>query len=154
VLYVIINRLKMLSAFKRLTRSGEAPVPSSGPQALPLSLQKKFSKGIQYNSMLHVALLTLKCEMPIMLNFLSSHIAVKIILKGDRNSGKTCLFRRLQGLPFQEEYNPTNDGIQVTYTCLLSNPHQSLNWLFNKLILVIRGARLQIFNGTTRRRTT
>lgn len=42
----------MFSAFKRL--AGKAENASNGPpshQAMPGTLQKKFSKGVQYNSM-------------------------------------------------------------------------------------------------------
>lgn len=80
----------MLSAFKRLAGKSDGAgnvSPRPAHQSMPTMLQRKFAKGVQYN--------------------------MKIIIKGDRNVGKTCLFHRLQGQKFIEEYIPTEE-IQVT----------------------------------------
>ncbi|ODM96397.1 Rab-like protein 6 [Orchesella cincta] len=88
----------MFSAFKRMTGRGVAEGQQNGGNgtssstppgltAMSVSLQKRLvSKGVHYN--------------------------MKIILKGDRNVGKTQMFRRLQGQPFIEEYTATEE-IQV-----------------------------------------
>ncbi|XP_060738987.1 rab-like protein 6 isoform X2 [Tachysurus vachellii] len=82
----------MFSALKKLVGS-EAPVQQreknipAGLQSMNQSLQRRFAKGVQYN--------------------------MKIVIRGDRNTGKSTLWQRLQGGKFQEEYIPTQE-IQVT----------------------------------------
>ncbi|EFC41785.1 hypothetical protein NAEGRDRAFT_80574 [Naegleria gruberi] len=50
-------------------------------QKVDMEMSRKMQKGSRYN--------------------------MKVLLKGDRNSGKTMLFRRLQGQPFSEAYIPS-----------------------------------------------
>ncbi|XP_056313801.1 rab-like protein 6 isoform X2 [Danio aesculapii] len=82
----------MFSALKKLVGSEPVgPVKDknipAGLQSMNQSLQRRFAKGVQYN--------------------------MKIVIRGDRNTGKSTLWHRLQGKKFQEEYIPTQE-IQVT----------------------------------------
>lgn len=82
----------MLSALKKLVGSEQGPMRDSkiipaGLQSMNQSLQRRFAKGVQYN--------------------------MKIVIRGDRNTGKTTLWHRLQGKKFVEDYIPTQ-SIQVT----------------------------------------
>uniref|UniRef100_A0A672UCG3 Rab-like protein 6 n=2 Tax=Strigops habroptila TaxID=2489341 RepID=A0A672UCG3_STRHB len=81
----------MFSALKKLVGSEQAPVRDknipAGLQSMNQALQRRFAKGVQYN--------------------------MKIVIRGDRNTGKTTLWHRLQGKKFIEEYIPTQE-IQVT----------------------------------------
>ncbi|CAN7989980.1 unnamed protein product [Ixodes pacificus] len=90
----------MLTALKKLVGNNEAsggkPQPPSGMQTMEQSLQKRFARGVQYN--------------------------MKLVIRGDRNVGKSCLLLRLQGQRLKEEYQPSEEiqargggGIQWSY---------------------------------------
>ncbi|MEE6504880.1 hypothetical protein FKM82_005366 [Ascaphus truei] len=81
----------MFSALKKLVGSDPSTLRDknipAGLQSMNQALQRRFAKGVQYN--------------------------MKIAIRGDRNTGKTTLWHRLQGKKFVEEYIPTQE-IQVT----------------------------------------
>ncbi|KAG9328711.1 hypothetical protein JZ751_011407 [Albula glossodonta] len=94
----------MFSALKKLVGSEPGQLRDknipAGLQSMNQSLQRRFAKGVQYN---------------IIWNWrrLAVLDGVKIVIRGDRNTGKSTLWHRLQGKKFLEEYIPTQE-IQVT----------------------------------------
>ncbi|XP_036757491.2 rab-like protein 6 isoform X5 [Manis pentadactyla] len=89
----------MFSALKKLVGSEQAPgrdknIPA-GLQSMNQALQRRFAKGVQYN--------------------------MKIVIRGDRNTGKTTLWHRLQGKKFVEEYIPTQEIQPLTISSKLKS---------------------------------
>lgn len=78
--------MSLFRKFLHGNQDGSQKTTPAGLQTMGVQLQRKFARGVQYN--------------------------MKIVIRGDRNVGKSCLFYRLQGQKFKEEYIPTEE-IQV-----------------------------------------
>ncbi|GMT32540.1 hypothetical protein PFISCL1PPCAC_23837, partial [Pristionchus fissidentatus] len=87
------RQIIMISALKKKLGGGQTETNGSAPPSMPsgvrpidAALQKKYARGVQYN--------------------------MRIVIRGDRSTGKSCLLKRLQGQAFEEEYVATEE-IQV-----------------------------------------
>ncbi|XP_055343571.1 rab-like protein 6 [Paramacrobiotus metropolitanus] len=71
---------------RSLSTNSNANSRAAGMRSMEPQLQRKFARGVQYN--------------------------MKILVRGERNVGKSCLLARLQGGDFREEYRPSEE-IQI-----------------------------------------
>ncbi|VDN22823.1 unnamed protein product [Dibothriocephalus latus] len=81
--------------FARDSKSTDGPKCNGNFHPLRPELQKRFANGVKYN--------------------------MKLVIRGDRRTGKTALFTRLKGEPFSSDYTAT-DEIQVSFLDAVFSP--------------------------------
>lgn len=107
----------MLTAWRKFTnKKDEKPVFPLGVAPVDQSMQKKYAKGVQYN--------------------------MKLIIKGDRNTGKSVLLQRLSGNKFKEDYIPTQE-IQVS----------NVNWGYQGNCDIVKTEVWDIVDKSKKKRT-
>lgn len=123
----MITALRKKFAAPPSPSNGQKPAKTKqGIGLVNADLQKKFANGVNFNSECFSGWIVILCS-------------VKVVIRGDRNVGKTCLWRRLQGQPFSADYTPT-DEIQAS--------HQNL------IMLICADFRSPTSPGTTERATS
>lgn len=80
-------------------------------------MSRKMGRGVDWNRTQHRLLFFSTSSLFLLLRLSSlvsplsdsceSHGAVKVLIRGARSTGKSCLFQRLQGGSFADEYTPT-----------------------------------------------
>lgn len=96
--------------------AGGAPTPTNIGKSMKSSSAQKFSRGVDCN--------------------------MKIVLRGDRNTGKSCLLRLLQGEKYTSNYEPTPE-IEVA----------NISWRYKTTDDVVKVEVWDVVDHGTRKKT-